>query len=52
MFYYVSIKNNKLYLISDLYNYSFPKPYCNIESEVQQNKEIIIYDVFKLINEN
>ena len=50
--YYISLKGNKLYLISSSYNFHYYPPNYNIEGEVQQNKEIIMDDVFKLINEN
>jgi hypothetical protein len=49
--YYTAINGNKLYLISSSYNFHYPAPNYNLESEIKQNKEIIIDDVFKLINE-
>lgn len=49
--YYTAINGNKLYLISSSYNFHYPAPNYNLESEIKQNKEIIIDDIFKLINE-
>lgn len=49
--YYTAINGNKLYLISSSYNFHYPAPNYNLESEIIQNKEIIIDDIFKIINE-
>ena len=52
MFYYCTIKGNKLYLISDLFNYSYTKPYYNVESNIKQNKDIIMDDIYFILNSN
>ena len=52
MFYYTIIKGNKLYFISDLFNYTYSKPKYNIESDVFQNKDIIMEDVYKILEED
>lgn len=51
MFYYCVIKGNKLFFISDLYNYSFPEPKYNIESEVAKNNDIVMDNLYKTLNE-
>lgn len=50
--YYIAINGNKLYLISSSYNFHYTAPNYNLESEIKQNKEIIIDDIYKLINES
>jgi hypothetical protein len=52
MFYYTTIKGNKLYFISDLFNYTYSKPKYNIESDVFQNKDIIMDNVYKILDED
>jgi hypothetical protein len=50
MFYFVTIKGNKLYLISDAYHYHYPLPNYNVESEIKTNSDIVMDDVYMLIN--
>lgn len=52
MFYYTTIKGNKLYFISDLFNYTYSKPKYNIESDVFHNKDIIMDNVYKILDED
>lgn len=52
MFYYATIKGNKLYFISDLFNYTYSKPKYNIESDVFQNKDIVMDNVYKILDKD
>jgi len=49
-YYFVTIYGNKLYLIGDSYNYHYPAPGNNIESEIEKDSNIMMDDVYELIN--